>query len=66
MSSSSIEGMIKFGMPKKTQPEKRNYRSPKQTHNYTQLNRSRSPNGIERDQINSIIDEITNQMKAAE
>ena len=45
----------------------RDYRSPQLSHNYNNpLNRSRSPNGIEREQIGSIIDEITDQLKAAE
>jgi len=75
MSSSSIEGMIKFGLQSKRQKfdeettakqSNTKYRSPDQSHNYTALNRSRSPAGIERDQINSIIDEITNQLRTAE
>lgn len=45
----------------------KDYRSPELQHSYCNpLDRSRSPNCIEREQIGSIIDEITDQLKTAE
>jgi len=68
MSSSSIEGMIKFGMASLrgagTDKSLKRFQSPRDA-NATSLSRSKSPDGTERDQIASIIDEITNQMRAA-